>query len=119
MATQPRKCYFRGVQEITAWATVRPCVYLVVWGFIYFRLKCFPRRSLAEHSHQVDKLPGDLRDDLEQVYTDIRLANSLAWLSTEFNRRTPSLDENYSKLRTSISEKLDKIRVRLERLGED
>ena len=71
------------------------------------------------HHYQVDKLPGDLRDDLEQVYTDIRLANSLAWLSTEFSRRTPSLDENYTKLRTSISEKLDKIKVRLEHLGED
>lgn len=68
------------------------------------------------HNYQLDKLPVDLRDDLEQVYTDIRLANSLAWLSSEFSRRTPSLEENYTKLRRSITEKLDKIAARLEQV---
>jgi hypothetical protein len=68
------------------------------------------------HNYQLDKLPVDLRDDLEQVYTDIRLANSLAWLSSEFSRRTPSLEENYAKLRHSITEKLDKIAAHLEQV---
>ena len=66
------------------------------------------------HHYQMDRMPAELRDDLEQVYTDIRLANSLAWLSTEFSRRTPSLDENYSTLRNSIYEKLDRIVMLLE-----
>jgi hypothetical protein len=80
------------------------------------KLSTFQTDVWDAHNYQLDKLPVDLRDDLEQVYTDIRLANSLAWLSTEFSRRTPSLEENYTKLRHSITEKLDKITARLEQL---
>lgn len=61
------------------------------------------------HQYKVDRLPSNLRDDLEQAYTDMRLANSLVWLSTEFNHRSPSLNENYTKLRVSISERLHRI----------
>jgi hypothetical protein len=78
------------------------------------KLSTFQTDVWDAHHYQLDKLPVDLRDDLEQVYTDIRLANSLAWLSTEFSRRTPSLEENYTKLHGSITEKLDKITARLE-----
>ncbi len=80
------------------------------------KLSTFQTDVWDAHNYQIDKLPVDLRDDLEQVYTDIRLANSLAWLSTEFSRRTPSLEENYTKLRHSITEKLDKITVHLEQV---
>ena len=78
------------------------------------KLSTFQTDVWDAHNYQLDKLPVELRDDLEQVYTDIRLANSLAWLSTEFSRRTPSLEENYTKLRRSINEKLDKIVAHLE-----
>jgi hypothetical protein len=78
------------------------------------KLSTFQTDVWDAHNYQLDKLPAELRDDLEQVYTDIRLANSLAWLSTEFSRRTPSLEENYTKLRRSINEKLDKIAAHLE-----
>ncbi|HEY78715.1 MAG TPA: hypothetical protein G4O09_06345 [Dehalococcoidia bacterium] len=78
------------------------------------KLSTFQTEVWDAHNYQLDKLPAELRDDLEQVYTDIRLANSLAWLSTEFSRRTPSLEENYTKLRRSINEKLDKIAAHLE-----
>jgi len=53
-------------------------------------------------------------EDLEQVYTDIRLANSLAWLSSEFSRRTPSLNENYMRLRTNIVERLERVKQQME-----
>ncbi len=67
--------------------------------------------------YEAYKLPSNLRYELEQVYTDIRLANSLAWLSTEFSRRTPSLDENYKKLRNGIAERLDRIKSLIEQSG--
>jgi hypothetical protein len=83
------------------------------------KLSTFQTDVWDAHHYQLDKLPVDLRDDLEQVYTDIRLANSLAWLSTEFSRRTPSLEENYTKLRSNITEKLDKITTRLEQTDKE
>ncbi len=61
------------------------------------------------HQYEANKLPAELRENLEQVYTDIRLANSIVWVSTEFNRRSRSLDEHYQRLYTSIAERLDKI----------
>jgi hypothetical protein len=67
------------------------------------------------HQYEVDRLSADLRDDLEQAYTDMRLANSLVWLSTEFSHRTPSLNDNYAKLRASIAERLDKINSLIEK----
>ena len=62
------------------------------------------------HLYTVLELPANLRDDQEQVYIDIRLANSLVWLSTEFGRRTPDLNVNYVKLSAKIAEGLNKIK---------
>ena len=61
------------------------------------------------HQYEANKLPAKLRDNLDQVYTDIRLANSIVWVSVEFNRRTSSMDEHYRQLCTSIVEGLDRI----------
>ena len=69
------------------------------------------------HQYETNKLPAKLRENLEQVYTDIRLANSIVWVSTEFNRRSRSLDEHYQRLCTSIAERLDRIRPLIEQLG--
>ena len=68
------------------------------------------------HQYEVNKLPANLRDELEQVYTDIRLANSIVWMSTEFNRRSQSLDEHYQQLCTSIAERLNKVKTAIEQL---
>ena len=46
------------------------------------RLLPFQTSVWDAHQYKVDKLPPDLRDDLEQAYTDMRLANSLVWLSS-------------------------------------
>ena len=67
---------------------------------------------------KVHILPANLREALVETYTDIRLANSIVWLSTELGRRTHNLDENYMKLRTNIAERLDRIKPLLEQLGE-
>lgn len=66
--------------------------------------------------YEIGKLPGNHHQDLEQAYIDIRLANSIVWLSTEFSRRTPNLDENYMKLCTSITGRLDRVRPLIEGL---
>ena len=83
------------------------------------KLSTFQTDVWDAHHFQIDRLPAEVRDDLEQVYTDIRLANSLAWLSTEFSRRTPSLEENYTKLCSNIVEKLSKVMALLEQPGKE
>ena len=70
------------------------------------------------HQYEANELPAKLRDNLEQVYTDIRLANSVVWVSTEFGRRTGSMDEYYRYLCTSIVEKLDRLGPLIEQLRE-
>ena len=66
-------------------------------------------RVWDEQQHEVSKLPVSLREELHQVYIDIRMANSLVWLFTEFGRRSPDLYSNYAKLCNVIAERLDKI----------
>ena len=68
------------------------------------------------HQYEVNKLPANLRNELEQVYTDIRLANSIVWMSTEFNRRSQSLDDHYRQLCTSIAERLNRVKTVIEQL---
>ncbi|MFC1893861.1 hypothetical protein ACFLYR_07565 [Chloroflexota bacterium] len=79
------------------------------------QLQPFQTQMWEAHQGEVDKLPANLREELAQAYIDIRLANSIAWLSVEFGRRSPNLDESYKKLRTSIAERLGKIRPLINR----
>ena len=83
------------------------------------KLLPFQTDAWDARQYELDKLPKNLRDELEQAYTDIRLANSIVWVSTEFNRRTPSLDENYRRLCASIVERLDKVKPLIEQLGKE
>ncbi len=62
----------------------------------------------------VNKVPANIHDDLAQIYIDIRLANSIVRLATDFNRRSGSLDESYKKLCTGITEKLKRIKPQIE-----
>ncbi len=67
---------------------------------------------------EVHTLPASLREDLNHAYLDMRLANSIVWLSTELGRRSPNLDDNYVKLCTSIAAKLDKVVSLLKQSGD-
>lgn len=58
---------------------------------------------------ELHTLPADLREQLAQAYSDIQLANSIVWLATELERRSPNLDENYKKLCTNIAARLEVI----------
>ena len=59
--------------------------------------------------YTVQKLSVNLRSELVRVYNDIHLLNSFVWLSTEFSRRSASLDGKYRELLTNIGERLDRI----------
>ena len=63
---------------------------------------------------EVNKLPADLQEELSQTYIDIRLANSVVRLSTEFDHTTDDLNQSYIKLRTSIAERLTKVKMLME-----
>ena len=62
-------------------------------------------------------MPANLREDLTQAYVDMRLANSIVWLSTEIGHRSKNLDENYVKMCTNIAERLDRITALIKRSG--
>ena len=65
----------------------------------------------------VSTLPVNLSEDLTQAYVDMRLANSIVWLATELGRRSQNLDDNYMKLCTNITTRLDKILPLLKQSG--
>jgi hypothetical protein len=68
-------------------------------------------RVWEAQQHEVDKLPANLRDELQQVYIDIRLVNNVVWLSTALERRSSDLDQTYTKLCSTIAERLDRVKV--------
>lgn len=59
------------------------------------------------------ELPVQLREDLSQAYVDMRLANSIVWLSAELGRRSPNLDESYAKLCVNIATRLNRVAPQL------
>ena len=50
-----------------------------------------------------------------QVYLDIRLANSIVRLSTEFGRRSSNLNESYMKVCATIAERIDRLKPLIKR----
>lgn len=77
------------------------------------KLQQFQTRAWDNRGDEVHELPPDLREQLAEAYSDMSLANSIVWLATEMGRRSDSLDDSYSKLRTSIAGRLDQVYVRL------
>ena len=76
--------------------------------------KLFESRVWYANPLEADRLTTNLRDELEQVYTDILVANSLVQASTKFSSAIPLLDENYNKLCARIAERLDRIILLIE-----
>ncbi len=81
-------------------------------------LRPFETRMGDVLQDKVSKFPANLQGSLTQIYIDIRLANSIVRLSTEFQRRSANLDESYVKLCASIAEKINRIKPLIERLRE-
>jgi hypothetical protein len=78
----------------------------------------FVTRAWDNRGEEVHALPVDLRNELTEAYSDMALANSITWLSTEMGRRSQSLDESYLKLRSSVAERLNRVKLRLSHPGQ-
>jgi len=64
--------------------------------------------------YSAHKLPVNLREQLEQVYSDIHVLNHLVRFSTELSYRSSFFDELYRKRLTSIAERLQSIKQNVE-----
>jgi hypothetical protein len=65
--------------------------------------------SWDANQQMVRGLSPALRDQLESIYVDINLLNHLVWLSSEFNRNSPSMRQHYLELGQSIASRFDRL----------
>ena len=77
------------------------------------QLQSFQTHAWDNRGDEVHSLPAEVRTELTEAYSDMALANSITWLSTEMARRSPSLDDSYLKLRGSVATRLNKVRYQL------
>jgi hypothetical protein len=80
-------------------------------------LQAFQTRAWDNRGEEFHSLAVEIRNELTEAYSDMALANSISWLSSEMSRRSPSLDESYTKLRTSVATRLNKVSVLLSEEG--
>jgi hypothetical protein len=62
----------------------------------------------ADRSKLVLLLP-EVQEGLIEAYTDMRLANTLVWLSKDVGRKNNEMDMGYVKLCIKVAERLEKI----------
>ena len=77
-------------------------------------LQPFQTSVWDKQGEDVRSLPAEIRNELNEAYSDMALANSITWLSIEMKRRSPSLDESYTRLRSSIAERLNRAKPQLD-----
>jgi len=54
-------------------------------------------------------LSTNLQWELTQAYVDMHIANNIIWFLSEFDRKSPVLDEQYAKMCNQIAAKLSRI----------
>jgi hypothetical protein len=81
--------------------------------------KMSPFQTVAWDSANGSAKPllGAIHDDVAEAYADMRLANTIVWLSTDVGRKSKDLDESYLNLCNKISERLKKVNPFLTKLG--
>ncbi len=72
-------------------------------------LRPFQTRAWDNRGDEIHSLPPDVRTELAEAYSDMALANSITWLSTEMSRRSSSLDDSYTKLKASVATRLNRV----------
>ena len=77
-------------------------------------LQSFQTSVWDKQGDDVHSLLAEIRNELNEAYSDMALANSITWLSIEMKRRSPSLDESYTRLRSGIAERLNRVKPKLE-----
>jgi hypothetical protein len=81
------------------------------------KMESFQTRVLDSNRGKVEILLPELQEDLTEAYTDMHLANTLAWLSTDVGHHSKDMDESYLKLCNQIAERLQKVKPSLARSG--
>jgi hypothetical protein len=81
------------------------------------RMSSFQTKAWDTYGGRIDSVPSDLYSDLAEAYADMRLANTLVWLSSDVGRKNKDLDESYLTLCNKITERLEKVRSSLIRSG--
>jgi hypothetical protein len=81
------------------------------------KLTSFQTRELDSNRSRIDGLTQNLKDEIIEAYTDMRLANTLVWLSMDVGHRSKDLDDSYLKLCNKIAERLQKIITPLSRMN--
>jgi hypothetical protein len=77
----------------------------------------FQTKAWDASGGKVDSVSSDLYGDLMEAYADMRLANTLVWLSSDVGRKNKDLDESYLTLCNKIAERLQRARPALMRAG--
>ncbi len=73
------------------------------------QLHPFQTKAWDSRGDEIHSLPPDVRTELAEAYSDMALANSITWLSTEMSRRSASLDDSYAKLKASVATRLNRV----------
>jgi hypothetical protein len=76
------------------------------------KLTPFPTTFWDSDHIRVEPLLARHQEEITQVYIDIRLANSIVWLSNEVGHRSKDLDESYKQLCIKIAERLKEVITR-------
>jgi hypothetical protein len=79
------------------------------------KLTSFQTKVFDSNRSRIDDLDQELTDEITEAYTDMRLANTLVWLSMDVGHRSKELDDSYLKLCNKIAERLQKIITPLSR----
>jgi hypothetical protein len=78
------------------------------------KLMPFQTRVWDENRDVLDTISVNLQWELTQAYLDMVVANNIIWFLREFDRKSPDLDEQYTKMCKQIAARLDKIIPMLE-----
>ncbi len=81
------------------------------------KLTSFQTKALDADRNRIESLTQELKNEITEAYTDMRLANTLVWLSMDVGHRSKDLDESYLKLCNKITERLERIVPHLTRLN--
>ena len=72
------------------------------------KMASFETEAWDDSGGKVESVPSELYGDLMEAYADMRLANTLVWLSSDVGRKNKDLDQSYLTLCTKISERLQR-----------
>lgn len=79
------------------------------------KLTLFQTTAWDNNNVKTESRLSDIQEEISQVYIDIRLANSIVWLSNEVGHRSADLDESYKQLCVKIAERIKRIVPSFER----